>query len=40
MARPAWTLKIAKGDPDLDLIRDDPRFQAIVAAAEASAAAG
>ena len=39
MARPAWTLKIAKGDPDLDLIRDDPGFQAIMAAAEASAAA-
>jgi adenylate cyclase len=38
-SRPAWFSKIAKGDPDLDLLRDDPGFQAIMAAAEASAAA-
>ncbi|HSE11880.1 MAG TPA: hypothetical protein VLB69_04510 [Rudaea sp.] len=32
-------LPYAKGDPDLELLRDDPRFQAMVAAAEARLAA-
>jgi len=45
MLRPvfaAWNsgfLKHAKADPDLDAIRDDPRFQAMLAAAEARVAA-
>ena len=30
----------ARSDPDLDLLRDDPRFQAMLAAAEARLAAG
>jgi hypothetical protein len=30
----------AKIDPDFDVIRDDPRFQAMVAAAEARLAKG
>jgi adenylate cyclase len=33
------TLGYAKADPDLDLLRDDPRFQAMVADAEARMAA-
>ena len=33
-------LPYAKVDPDLDLVRDDPRYQAMVAAAEARLAAG
>jgi hypothetical protein len=32
-------LNHAKADPDLDLLRDDPRFKAMVAAAEARLAA-
>ena len=32
-------LPYAKADPDLDLLRDDPRYQAMVAAAEARLAA-
>ena len=32
-------LPYAKGDPDLELLRDDPRYQAMVAAAEARLAA-
>jgi adenylate cyclase len=32
-------LKHAKADPDLDTIRDDPRFKAMLAAAEARVAA-
>jgi hypothetical protein len=28
-------LPYAKADPDLDFLRDDPRYQAMVAAAEA-----
>ena len=27
-------LPYAKGDPDLELLRDDPRYQAMIAAAE------
>lgn len=33
-------LKHAQVDPDLDAIRDDPRFKAMLAAAEARVAAG
>ena len=32
-------LPYAKGDPDFDFLRDDPRYQAMVAAAEARLAA-
>jgi adenylate cyclase len=32
-------LPYAKGDPDLELLRDDPRYQAMIAAAEARLAA-
>jgi len=32
-------LPYVKGDPDLELLRDDPRYQAMIAAAEARLAA-
>ncbi|HVM98568.1 MAG TPA: TIR domain-containing protein [Caulobacteraceae bacterium] len=37
---PGDNLNAAKADPDLNALRDDPRFQAMIAAAEARLAAG
>jgi len=36
---PGAIVKNTKTDPDLDALRDDPRFQAMLAAAEARLAA-
>jgi adenylate cyclase len=37
---PGANVKAAKTDPDFDAMRDDPRFQGMLAAAEARLAAG